>query len=147
MFENLNNGSICQIIKVKKVIGYYNQYQDHYGTEVKPGLHISTMESDVRSPWDIISGDYDHDWDTVITAYARPLWTYHEQDEWEEYTETHYSITRVVDIDQDIYLDRLVRDAEWMHDQPPEGIFQNTNYEVYDDLVDLDEIDINEVDI
>lgn len=142
MFENLNNGSICQIIKVKKIVGYYNQYQDHYETEVKPGLHISTMECDVRSPWDIVAGDFDHDWDTVIIAYARPLWATHKKNEWEEYTLTEYAITRVIDIDQDIYLDKLVRDAEWRHDQSPDGIFKNSNYEVYEDLVDLDEVDI-----
>ena len=147
MFKNLNNGSICQIIKVEKIIGYYDQYSTDGEVPIKSGLHISTMECDVRSPWDIVRRDFTHNWDTIIIAYARPLWVHHKKNEWEEYTETHYSITRVVDIDQDIYLDRLVRDAEWMHDQPPEGIFKNTNYEVYDDLVDLDEIDIDEVDI
>lgn len=146
MFKNLNNGSICQIIKVQKVMVYYNQYQNQE-TQIKAGLHITDMECNVRSTWDGVNDGFSNDWDTVIIAYARPLWVQHKENEWEQYTKTHYSITRVVDIDQDIYLDRLVRDAEWMHDQPPEGIFKNTNYEVYDDLVDLDEIDIDEVDI
>ena len=64
--EHLNNGSLCQVTKVKKIIGYYNQFDDSYHTAIEPGIEITTIENDRLMSWDIINKDYTNDWDTVI---------------------------------------------------------------------------------
>ena len=88
--EMVNNGSICQITKVKKVVGYYNQYDDCNNTIIKPGVKIVTMQDNRSTYWDIINQNYDNNWDTIIECFARPIAIYDYEDEFESYTETKY---------------------------------------------------------
>ena len=120
-----NNGSICQITKVKKIIGYYNQYDDCNNTIIKPGIKIITMQDNRSMDWDIITQKYDNNWDTVIECFARPITIYHYKDEFEEYTETKYIITRVTDINQDWYIEKIKDDILWKH-EVSDGVYTNT---------------------
>lgn len=123
--EMVNNGSICQITKVKKIIGYYNQYDDCNNTVIKAGLQIVTMQDDRSVDWDIIRQEYDNNWDTVIECFARPIAIYDYEDEFESYTETRYIITRVIDVDQDWYIDKVKDDILWKH-EVSNGVYTNT---------------------
>ena len=120
----VNNGSICQLTKVKKIIGYYNQYDDCNNTVIKPGLQIVTMKDNRSTDWDIINQNYDNKWDTVIECFARPIAIYHYEDEF-QYTKTRYIITRVTNINQNWYIKKIENDISWKH-EVSNGVYTNT---------------------
>lgn len=123
--RNLNNGSLCQVTKVEKIIGYCNQFNNGYDTAIEPGIEITIMEDDRLMSWDIINKNYTNDWDTIITCYAREVSSTHYKDEFEEYTEKNYIITRVIDIDQERYIQKVLDDIAWRNELS-DGIYRKT---------------------
>ena len=119
-----NNGSICQITRVEKISFYYNQY-DYEDIIIKPGQTITTMDSKVSQEWDSIARRYDNNWDTIVECFARKVYSFHYKSDFDEYTETKYTITRVVDIDQDWYIDKIKDDILWKH-EVSNGVYTNT---------------------
>ena len=135
----VNNGSICQLTKVEKILFYYNQY-DYEDIIIKPGLSITTMDSDISQTWDSVAKKYDSNWDTIIECFGREVNSFHYKSDFEEYTEKEYIITRVVDIDQSWYIRKVKDDILWKH-EVSNGVYQKTPLSHQTRMDEIEEIE------
>ena len=128
MYNNLNLGSLCQIIKVKKLYLACNQYYNHY-TNIRDGVKVVEREDNRSSSWDNFNSEYQNSNDTFITAYCRKTGVFEYEDtdfHDESYTDTEYVITRIVDIDDDVYVEKILSDIYHNNENAKMSVFDNT---------------------
>lgn len=127
MYSKLNKGSVCQIQEVEKLYLETNQYQ--YETDIEVGKKVVVREDSYCSSWDNFNNRYVQVNDTYITAYCRKVGIFkHEDEEFpnKSYTDTEYIITRIIDIDDDIYVDKVLSDLRCQKENAKMSSFDRT---------------------
>lgn len=128
MYNNLNLGSLCQIIKLKKLYLSCNQYYNHY-TDIKSGVKVVEREDNRSSSWDNFNNEYVQQNDTYVVAYCRKTGVFEYKDTEfsdESYQDTEYVITRIVDINDDIYVGKILSDIHHNNENAKMSSFDRT---------------------
>ena len=103
--DSINLGSLCQLIRVKKLYLACNQYYNHY-TDIKSGVKIVERHDCRSASWDNFNSEYCNSNDTFVTAYCRKtdVFEYEDTDFPDEsYQDTEYIIMRITDINDEYY--------------------------------------------
>ena len=127
MYSRVNKGSICQIQKVEKLYLATNQYQ--YETDIKVGKKIVVREDNYCSSWDNFNNEYVNSNDTYITAYCRKVGVFEYEDNDfpnESYIDTDYVVVRIIDIDDDIYVNKVLSDLHYQKEEAKMSSFNKT---------------------
>lgn len=128
MYESVNLGSLCQLIRVEKLYLACNQYYNHY-TNIRDGVKVVVREDNRSSSWDNFNSEYQNSNDTFITAYCRKTGVFEYEDTDfpdESYQDTEYVITRIVDIDDDIYVEKILSDIHYNNENAKMSSFDRT---------------------
>lgn len=128
MYESVNLGSLCQLIRVEKLYLACNQYYNHY-TNIRDGVKVVVREDNRSSSWDNFNSEYQNSNDTFITAYCRKTGVFEYEDTNfpdESYQDTEYVITRIVDIDDDIYVEKILSDIHYNNENAKMSSFNRT---------------------
>lgn len=128
MYESVNLGSLCQLIRVEKLYLACNQYYNHY-TNIRDGVKVVVREDNKSSSWDNFNSEYQNSNDTFITAYCRKTGVFEYEDTDfpdESYQDTEYVITRIVDIDDDIYVEKILSDIHYNNENAKMSSFDRT---------------------
>ena len=124
----LKVGSICQITKVKKLYLACNQYYNHY-TDIKNGVKVVVREDNRSSSWDNFNNEYVQQNDTYVVAYCRKTGVFEYEDTEfsdESYIDTEYIVTRIVDIDDEIYVEKILSDIQYNNENAKMSSFDRT---------------------
>ena len=147
MYESVNLGSLCQIIKVKKLYLACNQYYNHY-TNIRDGVKIVEREDNRSSSWDNFNNEYQNSNDTFVTAYCRKVSVFEYENEYfpdEDYTDTEYIIMHIIDVDDEYYINRVLSDLECEKENAKMSIFDRTPIFAKESYLDtLEELDFGE---
>ena len=128
MYELVNLGSLCQLIRVEKLYLACNQYYNHY-INIRDGVKVVVREDNRSSSWDNFNSEYQNSNDTFITAYCRKTGVFEYEDTDfpdESYQDTEYVITRIVDIDDDIYVEKILSDIHYNNENAKMSSFDRT---------------------
>ena len=128
MYNNLNLGSSCQIIKVKKLYLACNQYHNHY-TDIKSGVKIVERHDCRSASWDNFNNEYTQQNDTFVTAYCREVSVFeYENKDFpnEDYTDVEYVVMNIIDIDDEYYVNRILSDINCDNENAKMSVFDNT---------------------
>ena len=128
MYESVNLGSLCQLIRVEKLYLACNQYYNHY-TNIRDGVKVVVREDNRSSSWDNFNSEYQNSNDTFITAYCRKTGVFEYEDTDfpdESYQDTEYVITRIVNIDDDIYVEKILSDIHYNDENAKMSSFDRT---------------------
>ena len=128
MYESVNLGSLCQLIRVEKLYLACNQYYNHY-TNIRDGVKVVVREDNRSSSWDNFNSESQNSNDTFITAYCRKTGVFEYEDTDfpdESYQDTEYVITRIVDIDDDIYVEKILSDIHYNNENAKMSSFDRT---------------------
>lgn len=123
----LNMGSICQIRKVKLLHLACNQYQ--YETDIEAGVKVVIREDSYSGSWDNFNSEYVNSNDTYISAYCRKVGVFEYEDTDfpnNSYVDTEYVIVRIIDIDDDIYVDKVLSDLHYQKKEAKMSSFDRT---------------------
>ena len=127
MYCEINRGSICQVQKVEKLYLATNQYQ--YETDIEVGQKVVIREDSYYSSWDNFSKEYVQSNDTYVTTYCRKIGVFEYRDEDfsdRDFRDTEYIITRIVDIDDDVYVEKVLSDLRCQKENAKISSFDRT---------------------
>ena len=146
MYETVNLGSLCQLIRVEKLYLACNQYYNHY-TNIRDGVKVVEREDNRSSSWDNFNNEYVQQNDTYVVAYGRKTGIFEYEDTEfsdESYTDTEYVITRIVDIDDDIYVEKILSDIHCEKENAKMSSFDRTPIFAKESYLDtLEELDFD----
>ena len=128
MYDNLNLGSLCQLIRVEKLYLACNQYYNHY-TIIRDGVKIVERSDNRCCSWDNFNNEYQNNNDTFVTAYCRKTGVFEYEDTDfpdESYQDTEYVIMRITDIDDDIYVNKVLSDLHYQKEEAKMSSFNKT---------------------
>lgn len=128
MYETVNLGSLCQLLQVKKLYLACDQYHNHY-TDIRSGIKIVVREDNYSSSWDNFNNEYTQQNDTYVVAFCRKTGVFEYEDTDfpnESYTDTEYVVTRIVDIDDDIYVEKILSDIHYSNENAKMSSFDRT---------------------
>lgn len=123
----LNMGSVCQIHKVEVLNLACNQYQ--YETDIEVGAKVVIREDNYCSSWDNFNNKYVDTNDTYVTAYCRKVGVFEYTDidfPDNSYRDTEYVVVRIEDIDDDIYVDKVLSDLRCQKENAKMSYFDRT---------------------
>lgn len=147
MYESVNLGSLCQIIKVKKLYLACNQYYNHY-TNIRDGVKIVEREDNRSSSWDNFNNEYQNSNDTFVTAYCRKTGVFEYEDTDfpdEDYTDTEYVIMHIIDVDDEWYINKVLSDLECEKENSKMSVFDRTPIFAKESYLDtLEELDFDD---
>lgn len=127
MYENVNKGSLCQVQKVEKLYLVCSQYQ--YETDIEAGAKVVIREDSYCCSWDNFNNEYVQSNDTYISAYCRKVGVFEYEDTDfpnNSYVDTEYIIVRIIDIDDDIYINRVLSDLRCQKENAKMSSFDRT---------------------
>ena len=127
MYENVNKGSLCQIQNVEKLYIACNQYQ--YETDIEMGAKVVIREDSYYGNWDNFNSEYVQSNDTYVSAYCRKVGVFEYEDTDfpnNSYVDTEYVIVRIIDIDDDIYVDKVLSDLHYQKEEAKMSSFDRT---------------------
>lgn len=147
MYNNLNLGSICQLIRVEKLYLACNQYFNHY-TIIRDGVKIVERHDCRSASWDNFNFQYENSNDTFVTAYCRKVGTFEYEDEDfpnEDYTDVEYVVMHIIDIDDEYYINRILSDIDCNNENSKMSIFDRTPIFAKESYLDsLEELDFSD---
>lgn len=147
MYESVNLGSLCQIIKVKKLYLACNQYYNHY-TNIRDGVKIVEREDNRSSSWDNFNNEYQNSNDTFVTAYCRKTGVFEYEDTDfpdEDYTDTEYVIMHIINVDDEWYINKVLSDLECEKENSKMSVFDRTPIFAKESYLDtLEELDFDD---
>lgn len=147
MYESVNLGSLCQIIKVKKLYLACNQYYNHY-TIIRDGVKVVEREDNRSSSWDNFNNEYQNSNDTFVTAYCRKTGVFEYEDTDfpdEDYTDTEYVIMHIIDVDDEWYINKVLSDLECEKENSKMSVFDRTPIFAKESYLDtLEELDFDD---
>ena len=127
MYGNVNKGSLCQVQKVEKLYLVCNQYQ--YETDIEAGAKVVIREDSYCGSWDNFNNEYVQSNDTYISAYCRKVGVFEYEDTDfpnNSYVDTEYVIVRIIDIDDDIYVNKVLSDLHYQKEEAKMSSFNKT---------------------
>ena len=147
MYNNLNLGSLCQLIRVEKLYLACNQYYNHY-TIIRDGVKIVERSDNRCCSWDNFNNEYQNSNDTFITAYCRKTGVFEYEDTDfpdEDYTDTEYVIMHIINVDDELYINKVLSDLECEKENSKMSVFDRTPIFAKESYLDtLEELDFND---
>lgn len=147
MYETVNLGSLCQLIRVEKLYLACNQYYNHY-TNIRDGVKVVKRSDNRSASWDNFNSEYCNNNDTFVTAYCRKVSVFEYENEHfpdEDYTDTEYIIMHIIDVDDEYYINRVLSDLECEKENAKMSIFDRTPIFAKESYLDtLEELDFGE---
>lgn len=146
MYETVNLGSLCQLIRVEKLYLACNQYFNHY-TIIRDGVKVVERHDCRSASWDNLNNEYTQKNDTFITAYCRKVSVFEYENEDfpnEDYIDVEYIIMRIEDIDDEYYINRVLSDLECEKENSKMSVFDRTPIFAKESYLDtLEELDFS----
>lgn len=147
MYQTVNLGSLCQLIRVEKLYLACNQYFNHY-TIIRDGVKVVERHDCRSASWDNFNSEYCNNNDTFVTAYCRKVSVFEYENEYfpdEDYTDTEYIIMHIIDVDDEYYINRVLSDLECEKENAKMSVFDKTPIFAKQSFVDtLEELDFGE---
>lgn len=128
MYQTVNLGSICQLIRVEKLYLACNQYFNHY-TIIRDGVKVVERHDCRSASWDNFNSEYCNNNDTFVTAYCRKTGVFeYENTDFpdEDYVDIEYVIMHIIDIDDEYYVNRILSDIDCNNENSKMSIFDKT---------------------
>lgn len=129
MYETVNVGSLCQLIRVKKLYLACNQYYNHY-TTIRDGVKVVERHDCRSASWDNFNNEYCNSNDTFVTAYCRKVSVFEYENEDfpdEDYIDTEYIIMNIIDVDDEYYINKVLSDLECEKENARMSVFDKTH--------------------
>lgn len=146
MYNNLNLGSLCQLIRVEKLYLACNQYHNHY-TIIRDGVKVVERHDCRSASWDNFNSEYCNNNDTFVTAYCRKTGVFeYENTDFpdEDYVDIEYVIMHIIDIDDEYYVNRILSDIDCNNENSKMSIFDKTPIFAKESYLDtLEELDFD----
>lgn len=146
MYNNLNLGSLCQLIRVEKLYLACNQYHNHY-TIIRDGVKVVERHDCRSASWDNFNSEYCNSNDTFVTAYCRKTGVFeYENTDFpdEDYVDIEYVIMHIIDIDDEYYVNRILSDIDYNNENSKMSIFDKTPIFAKESYLDtLEELDFD----
>lgn len=146
MYNNLNLGSLCQLIRVEKLYLACNQYHNHY-TIIRDGVKIVERSDNRSASWDNFNSEYCNNNDTFVTAYCRKTGVFEYENEYfqdENYIDTEYIIMNIIDVDDGYYINKVLSDLECEKENAKMSVFDKTPIFAKQSFLDtLEELDFD----
>lgn len=146
MYNNLNLGSLCQLIRVEKLYLACNQYHNHY-TIIRDGVKVVERHDCRSASWDNFNSEYCNNNDTFVTAYCRKTGVFeYENTDFpdEDYVDIEYVIMHIIDIDDEYYVNRILSDIDCNNKNSKMNIFDRTPIFAKESYLDtLEELDFD----
>lgn len=147
MYNSVNMGSVCQLVKVEKLYLSCNQYNNHH-TIIKGGIKVVKRSDNRSASWDNFNSEYCNSNDTFITAYCRKVSVFEYENEYfpdENYIDTEYIIMHIIDVDNEWYINKVLSDLECEKENSKMSVFDRTPIFAKESYLDtLEELDFGE---
>lgn len=146
MYETVNLGSLCQLIRVEKLYLACNQYFNHY-TIIRDGVKVVERHDCRSASWDNFNSEYCNSNDTFVTAYCREVsvFEYENRDfPNEDYTDVEYVVMNIIDIDDEYYVNKILSDINYDNENAKMSIFDRVPIFAKESYLDtLEELDFD----
>lgn len=146
MYKNVNMGSLCQLMEVKKLYLACNQYYNHY-TIIRDGVKVVERHDCRSASWDNFNSEYCNNNDTFVTAYCRKTGVFEYENEYfpdENYIDTEYIIMNIIDVDDGYYINKVLSDLECEKENAKMSVFDKTPIFAKQSFLDtLEELDFD----
>lgn len=146
MYRNVNMGSLCQLMEVKKLYLACNQYYNHY-TIIRDGVKVVERHDCRSASWDNFNSEYCNNNDTFVTAYCRKTGVFEYENEYfadENYIDTEYIIMNIIDVDDEYYINKVLSDLECEKENAKMSVFDKTPIFAKQSFLDtLEELDFD----
>lgn len=146
MYRNVNMGSLCQLMEVKKLYLACNQYYNHY-TIIRDGVKVVERHDCRSASWDNFNSEYCNNNDTFVIAYCRKTGVFEYENEYfpdKNYIDTEYIIMNIIDVDDGYYINKVLSDLECEKENAKMSVFDKTPIFAKQSFLDtLEELDFD----